>query len=69
MSKFIKLIEKNLNKKSKKKYLPLQKGDVVGNNSSNKIIKKYINKNFKFTDIEKGIEKFVEWYKDYNKIK
>ncbi len=69
LSKFIKLIEKNLNKKSKKKYLPLQKGDVVGNNSSNKIIKKYINKNFKFTDIEKGIEKFVEWYKDYNKIK
>ena len=69
LKKFIKVIEKNLNKKSKKNYLPLQKGDVVGNNSSNNRIKKCINKNFKFTDVEKGIEKFVEWYKYYKGIK
>ena len=34
--KYVQLIEKNLNKKSKKKFLPLQKGDVIKTHSETK---------------------------------
>ena len=41
--KYIQLIEKNLNRKSKKKFLPLQKGDVIKTHSDTKLIKKHYN--------------------------
>ena len=61
---FIKVIEDNLEKKAKKKYLPIQPGDVEKTyadiNESQKDL------NFKpLTKIEQGIPKFISWYKSY----
>lgn len=61
---YIKLIEKNLNKKAKKKFLPLQKGDVFKTHSSTKLIRKdygYVSK----TSVANGVKKFVNWYLSY----
>ena len=63
---YIKLIEKNLNKKAKKKFLPLQKGDVIKTHSSTKLLKKdfgYISK----TSVGNGVKKFISWYLSYYK--
>tara|TARA_Y100000590_G_scaffold219797_1_gene248863 strand:- start:247 stop:1215 length:969 start_codon:yes stop_codon:yes gene_type:complete len=63
---YIKLIEKNLNKKAKKKFLPLQKGDVIKTHSSTKLLKKdfgYIPK----TSVGNGVKKFINWYLSYYK--
>ena len=64
---FIELIEKNLNKKADINYLPLQPGDVPATYAD---VNTLIN-NVGYspsTPIEKGIESFVNWYKDYNNI-
>tara|TARA_Y100000590_G_scaffold219798_1_gene248869 strand:- start:247 stop:1215 length:969 start_codon:yes stop_codon:yes gene_type:complete len=63
---YIKLIETNLNKKAKKKFLPLQKGDVIKTHSSTKLLKKdfgYIPK----TSVGNGVKKFINWYLSYYK--
>lgn len=60
--KFISIIESLLEKKSKKKYLKAQKGDVNKTFSDINTLKKMINKN-KFTPIETGLNHFVKWYK------
>ena len=53
--------------KVKKQNLSLQKGDVVKTHSDISLIKKYIN--YKpSSDILDGIDKFIEWYKEYYKI-
>ena len=68
LMKYIKLLEKILGIKSKKKYLPFQTGDALKTSSSTKKLKKIIN----FTPsikIEEGIIKFAKWYKNYYKIK
>lgn len=64
--KYIQLIEKNLNRKSKKKFLPLQKGDVIKTHSDTKLIKKYYNYRSK-TEVSYGVKKFIEWYISYFK--
>ncbi len=68
LNKFINLLEKNLKIKAKKKYQPLQKGDVKetlsNTNLLNNITKFRPNTSFKF-----GIKKFIDWYKNYYKIK
>ena len=64
---FIKLIEKNLNKKAKKKFLPLQPGDVPATFAD---ISESI-KDLKFVPkikINEGIPRFIEWFKKYYKI-
>ena len=64
---FIKLIEKNLNKKAKKNFLPLQPGDVPATFAD---ISESI-KDLKFVpkvEINEGIPKFIEWYKKYYKL-
>ena len=61
---FIKEIERNLNKNSKKLYLPMQMGDIKDTFSSKTKIFKYIRK-FKATDYKTGIQNFVKWYKNY----
>ena len=38
--KYIELIEKNLMKKSKRRYLSLQKGDVIKTHSDTRLLKK-----------------------------
>ncbi len=64
--RYIDLIEKYLNKKAKKKYLPLQKGDVVKTHSNISLIKK--NYNYKpVTSVEFGVKNFIKWYKSYYK--
>ena len=63
---FLKEIEKRLNKKSKRKYLPLQKGDVKKTLSNINLLKSLTKYNPK-TSYKKGIEEFITWYKDYYK--
>ena len=64
---FIKLIEKNLSKKAKKKFLPLQPGDVPATFAD---ISESI-KDLKFVPkikISEGIPRFIEWFKKYYKL-
>ena len=68
LSVFIKLIEKNLNIKSKKNYLSLQKGDVVKTQSSIRWTKYLLNYSPRIKP-EKGIKMFIQWFKDYYKKK
>ena len=66
--KFINLIELNLNKKAKTRFVNLQKGDVEKTFSSIKKIKKLVS--FKpQTTINEGIQKFIDWYKYYYNVK
>lgn len=63
---FIEVIEAVLNKKAKKVFLPMQPGDV---NITWANVNSFV-KEFKYkptTDILKGINCFVKWYKDYYK--
>lgn len=67
LMKFINLIEKNLNKKSKTIKKPLQKGDVLKTHSSIKKITNYLlikNKDIS-KNLQKGIKDYVNWYKSY----
>ena len=64
---YLKYIEKNLNKKSKIKKLPLQVGDILKTHSNINKLKKYTGYNPK-TNIDNGIKKFIEWFKDYYKV-
>ena len=67
MLEFIKIIEKNLNKKAKKNFLPLQPGDVPVTFAD---ISESI-KDLKFVPkikINEGIPRFIEWFKKYYKI-
>jgi UDP-glucuronate 4-epimerase len=61
-------IENLLNIKSKKKFLKIQQGDIKTTKANINKIKK-INKNFGKTKINEGLEKFINWFKDYYKIK
>ena len=63
---FIELIEKNLNKKADKNYLPLQPGDVPGTYADVDALIDYVDYS-PSTSIETGIENFINWYKDYYK--
>jgi UDP-glucuronate 4-epimerase len=64
---FIECIEKELEKKAKKNYLPLQPGDVPETYADINHSIKMLNFHPK-TKIENGIKKFVEWYKEYYKV-
>jgi len=66
LMKFIKIIEKYLNKESKKTYLEMQKGDIYKTHSDiNKLQKLgYYPK----TSIDKGVKKFIKWYQEYYKL-
>lgn len=65
--KFIKTIEKNVGKKARKKLMPIQPGDVPSTVADIRKLRKLGWK--PTTRIEKGIRNFVEWYKDYYKIR
>ena len=64
---FLKEIELRLNKKSNRKYMPLQKGDVIKTLSNIKLIKSIAKYDPK-TNYKKGIREFIKWYKSYYKI-
>ncbi len=66
--KYLRVLEKNIGKKAKIKNLEKQLGDIIKTSADLKKIKKEINFKPK-TNIETGIKKFVEWFKDYHKIR
>ena len=61
---FINTLEKELGKKTKKKYLPMQKGDVHSTLSDTSLLKRITGYNPK-TKYQDGIKKFIDWYLDY----
>ena len=64
---YIYALEKNLGKKAKINFLPLQPGDVPDTYANTDNLEKKFN--YKpFTSINEGVSKFVKWYKDYYKI-
>tara|TARA_Y100001958_G_C21245251_1_gene574810 strand:+ start:1464 stop:2504 length:1041 start_codon:yes stop_codon:yes gene_type:complete len=65
---YVKQIELKLKKKSKRKYLPLQKGDIRMTLADNKNIKKLIGFTPN-TPIKFGINKFINWYLEYYNVK
>lgn len=64
---FIETLEKALGKTARKEFLPMQPGDVYQTYADvTPLIEKY---GFKpSTSIEDGLEKFVEWYKEYYNV-
>lgn len=66
LSKFIKIIEMNLNKKAKIKYKPMQPGDVYTTYANiDPLIEDY---NYQpKTNIDEGLKKFIDWYRKYHK--
>ena len=63
---FINSLEKQLKKKIKKNYLPMQKGDVRSTLSDSSLLKKITGYNPK-TNYKIGIKKFINWYVNYYK--
>ena len=64
---FISVIEEKIGKKAKKEFLPMQPGDVHATFADVEDLEKEIG--FKpRTSINEGIEKFVDWYKEYYKL-
>lgn len=63
---FIKAIENELGKVAQKEFLPMQPGDVVSTYAD---VSELINDiSYKpHTDLNTGVKKFIEWYKDYYK--
>ena len=66
LKKFLSLIEKKIGIKSKTLLIKLQKGDVHRTHADTRKIKKKISYNSK-TNIEDGINNFVNWYKSFYK--
>ena len=63
---FINTLEKELNKKIKRNYMPMQKGDVHSTLSDSSLLKRITRYNPK-TNYKIGIKKFINWYLDYYK--
>lgn len=64
---YISALEKSLGIKAKIKFLPLQPGDVLDTYANIDELRKKFNYHPKVS-IEQGVDKFIEWYKDYYKI-
>ena len=62
--KFINTLEKELNKKIKRVYLPMQKGDVYSTLSDSSLLKRITGYNPQ-TNYKTGIKKFINWYKNF----
>ena len=64
--KFIEILENNIGKKAQKNMLPMQQGDVPTTYADVDDLMQDVG--FKpSTPLEKGLKKFVEWYRDYYK--
>lgn len=63
---FINIVELKMNKRAKKKYLPIQKGDVLKTFANIKLSKNKIKYNPKI-NFKTGISKFIDWYLKYEK--
>jgi UDP-glucuronate 4-epimerase len=65
---FIEAVETELNIKAAKEFLPMQPGDV---SSTFADVTDLVNDTgYKpSTSVEEGVKKFIQWYKEYYKIK
>ncbi len=61
------LIERNLGKKAEIELLPMQPGDIPASFADIDHSKEFLGFN-PTTNIDVGIEKFIEWYKEYTEI-
>jgi UDP-glucuronate 4-epimerase len=61
---FIKIIEKDIGKKAKINFMPMQLGDVKETYANVEKAEKLLGYKSKF-DVEYGVKKFIVWYKDY----
>ena len=68
LKKYLRVLEQNIGKKAKIKNLGIQRGDIVKTSADLSKISKEIGF-YPKTNIETGIKKFVNWYKEYHKIK
>ena len=66
VNKIVKLLEKLLKKKAKKKFMPMQLGDVKNTFADISQSNKHLNYS-PTTKIEKGLENFVIWFEKYSK--
>ena len=66
VNKIVVLLEKLLKKKAKKKFMPMQLGDVKNTFADISLSNKHLNYS-PITKIEKGLESFVTWFKNYTK--
>ena len=67
LEQYIEAIEKALNKKAKKNYLPLQLGDVPATYADIALLESAVG--FRpSTGIEEGVARFIEWYRSYYQI-
>lgn len=65
---FIEVIEQKLGRKAEKNFLPLQDGDVPETYADVSDLMREID--FKpSTSVEEGVGKFIDWYKEYYRIK
>jgi UDP-glucuronate 4-epimerase len=64
---FIKCVETSLGIKAKKNLMPMQKGDVLRTYADIKRTTKLLGWRPKVR-IEDGVQRFVDWYLDYNKV-
>ncbi len=67
LTRFIEVIEQNVGKTAKKKMMPMQPGDVPSTVADIKRLRKLGWK--PTTRIDKGIKNFVDWYREYFKMK
>ena len=64
LMEYVEALENKIGITAKKKYLPIQLGDVLRTSSCTKLLNQLID--YKpSTDIEQGISHFVDWYCDY----
>ncbi len=61
---FIELLEKAFGTKAIKKFLPMQKGDVLNTAADINLLKNWVNYKPQIK-VEDGVKKFVNWYKTY----
>ena len=65
LTKFINILEKNLEKKSKKKFLKRQPGDVLETKAIINFERKRLKLLFE-TELREGINRFVDWHNNYH---
>ena len=64
---FIKIIEKELGKKAEINFMPMQPGDVKETFADTSKAKELLGYEAK-VDVEEGVKKFIDWYKEYYNI-
>jgi len=64
---FVRAIERHLGVEAKKKYMPMQAGDVLATWAETTLLKELTGYQ-PTTELESGVAKFLKWYRDYYKM-